>query len=45
MLDIFVLVVVGVAAIGGFWRGFVQEVLSLAAWFGSLVAIRFFHTV
>ncbi len=30
--DFIVLVIVGVAAVGGFMRGFVQEVLSLAAW-------------
>jgi membrane protein required for colicin V production len=42
--DIIVLVIVGVAAIGGFARGFVQEVLSLAAWVLAIVAIRFLHT-
>lgn len=39
-----VLLVVGVAAIGGFMRGFVQEVLSLSAWVAAVVAIRLFHT-
>lgn len=42
--DIIVLVIVGVAAIGGFTRGFVQEVLSLAAWVLAIVAIYFLHT-
>ena len=42
--DISVLLIVGVAAIGGFMRGFVQEVLSLASWAVAVVAIRFLHT-
>jgi membrane protein required for colicin V production len=42
--DIIVLVIVGIAAIGGFTRGFVQEVLSLAAWALAVVAIYFLHT-
>ncbi|MXP42789.1 CvpA family protein [Altererythrobacter soli] len=42
--DIIVLVIVGVAAVGGFARGFVQEVLSLAAWVLAIAAIRFLHT-
>ena len=42
--DIAVLLIVGVAAVGGFLRGFVQEVLSLAAWLLAIVAIRLFHT-
>lgn len=42
--DIIVAVVVGVAAIGGFSRGFVQEVLSLASWVVAIVAIYFLHT-
>jgi membrane protein required for colicin V production len=42
--DIVALVVVGVAAIGGFMRGFVQEVLSLAAWIVAIIAIRYLHT-
>lgn len=41
--DIIVLVVIGSSAVGGFLRGFVQEVLSLAAWFAAIVVIRFFH--
>ena len=42
--DIIVLLIVGVAAIGGFMRGFVQEVLSLAAWILSVLAIRYLHS-
>jgi membrane protein required for colicin V production len=43
-LDIIVLVVVGIAAISGFMRGFVQEVLSLAALVVAVAAIRYLHT-
>jgi len=42
--DIIVLLIVGVAAVGGFLRGFVQEVLSLASWALAVFAIRFLHT-
>ncbi len=42
--DIIVLIIVGVSAIGGFLRGFVQEVLSLAAWIFALLAIHYMHT-
>jgi membrane protein required for colicin V production len=42
--DIIVLVIVGVAAIGGFTRGFLQEVLSLLAWVLAIFAIRYLHT-
>lgn len=42
--DIIVLAVVGVAAIGGFARGIVQEVLSLASWVLALFAIHYLHT-
>ena len=42
--DIIVLLIVGVGAIGGFLRGFVQEVLSLAAWVLAVLAIRYLHT-
>ena len=42
--DIIVLLVVAAAAIGGFMRGFVQEVLSLAAWILAIFAIRYLHT-
>lgn len=42
--DIIVLIIVGVAAVGGFLRGFVQEVLSLAAWVLTIFAINALHT-
>lgn len=42
--DFIVLVIVGVAAVGGFLRGFVQEILSLAAWVLAMFAIRYLHT-
>jgi membrane protein required for colicin V production len=42
--DIIVLLIVAVAAVGGFMRGFVQEVLSLASWVLAVLAIRFLHT-
>lgn len=42
--DIIVLLIVAVGAIGGFMRGFVQEVLSLAAWVLAILAIRYLHT-
>jgi membrane protein required for colicin V production len=42
--DIIVLLIVGVAAIGGFMRGFVQETLSLLGWGLAIFAIRYLHT-
>jgi len=42
--DIIVFAIVAVGAIGGFMRGFVQEVLSLAAWILAVLAIRYMHT-
>ncbi|MEB3414939.1 CvpA family protein [Alteriqipengyuania sp. WL0013] len=42
--DIIVILIVGVAAIGGFMRGFVQEILSLLSWVLAIFAIRFLHT-
>lgn len=42
--DIAVLLIVGLGAMAGFVRGFVQEVLALAAWVFALFAIRFLHT-
>jgi membrane protein required for colicin V production len=42
--DIAVLVLVGFGAITGFLRGFVQEILALAAWAVALVAIHYAHT-
>ncbi|WP_114226496.1 MULTISPECIES: CvpA family protein [Sphingomonas] len=42
-LDVFVLILLGGGALVGFVRGFVHEVLSLAAWLGAVVAIKLFH--
>jgi len=42
--DIAVLLLVGMGAITGFLRGFVQEVLALLAWVFAVVAIRAMHT-
>ncbi len=42
-LDIIILIIVGVAAIGGFMRGLVQEVLSLASWIMAALALHFLH--
>lgn len=42
-LDLIVLVVVAVAAIGGFIRGLVQEVLSLAAWVLAAFSVYYLH--
>jgi membrane protein required for colicin V production len=41
--DIIVLFIVGVAAIGGFIRGLVQEVLSLAAWILAAFSVYYLH--
>lgn len=41
--DIGLLILVAMGAITGFLRGFVQEVLALAAWFVGLLAIRYVH--
>jgi membrane protein required for colicin V production len=42
--DIAVLLIVGLGAVTGFMRGFVQELMALAAWVFALFAIRFLHT-
>jgi membrane protein required for colicin V production len=42
-LDITIAIIVGVAAIGGFMRGLVQEVLSLASWIMAALALHFLH--
>ena len=42
--DIAVLVLVGLGALTGLMRGFVQEVFALAAWVGALFAIHYGHT-
>ena len=41
--DIIVLIIVGVAGVGGFLRGLVQEVLSLASWVLAAFAIYYLH--
>ncbi|MBU2588231.1 membrane protein required for colicin V production [Porphyrobacter sp. MBR-155] len=43
--DIIILIIIGVAAVGGFMRGLVQEVLSLASWIMAAVALHFMHPV
>ena len=42
--DIAVLIMLGLGAITGFMRGFVQVVFALAAWVLALVAIKNLHT-
>lgn len=42
--DIAVLVLVGLGAITGFMRGFVQEILALSAWVIALFTIHNLHT-
>lgn len=42
--DFIVLFIIGIAAVGGFMRGFLQEMLSLAAWLLAAFAIRYLHT-
>jgi len=42
-LDIFVILVVGGAALVGFVRGFAHEVLALVAWVVAIVALKLFH--
>ena len=42
-LDFLILIIVGVAAVGGFMRGLVQEVLSLASWVMAAFALHFMH--
>ncbi len=41
--DYVVFLVVGLAAIAGFFRGFVEEVLALAAWCLALLAVHYGH--
>ena len=41
--DIVVLLIAAIAAVGGFMRGFVQEVLSLLAWILAVLAIHYLH--
>lgn len=42
--DLIVLIIVGIAAVGGFLRGLVLEVLSIVAWALAMLAIRYLHT-
>jgi membrane protein required for colicin V production len=42
-LDIITLLLVGGGLVFGFMRGFVFEVLSLAAWVAGILALRFLH--
>ncbi|MHA6317473.1 CvpA family protein [Altererythrobacter sp. CAU 1778] len=42
--DFIVLTIVAITAVGGFLRGFVQEILSLAAWVLTILAIYSLHT-
>ena len=41
--DYVVLLLVGLGAVSGFFRGFVEEVLSLASWCLALLAVHYFH--
>ena len=41
--DYVVLIIIGVGAVGGFFRGLVAEMLALAAWGLALLAIHWFH--
>lgn len=43
LLDILIGIIAIVAAIGGFMRGLVQEVLSLATWIMAAFALHFLH--
>ena len=43
-LDIFVILLLGGAALIGFVRGFTHEVLSLLAWIAGIAALKLFHT-
>lgn len=43
-LDILVLLTVGLGGVLGFSRGFVSEVVSLAAWVLGIVAVKLLHT-
>ncbi|QPQ55969.1 CvpA family protein [Allosphingosinicella flava] len=43
-LDIITLLLVGGGLVRGFLRGFVTEVLALAAWIAAIAALKLFHT-
>jgi len=42
--DIAILLFVGMGAVTGFLRGFVQEILALIAWIAAVFAIHTLHT-
>ena len=42
-LDIIVLLIIGVATLLGFMRGFVGEAMSLAAWVVAIIAVKALH--
>ena len=42
-LDIFVILLLGGAALIGFVRGFTHEILSLLAWVAGIAALKLFH--
>ncbi len=44
-LDIVMLLIVGLSALFGFWRGFVREALAVAAWIAGLVIARIYSPV
>ena len=43
-LDIFVILLLGGAALIGFVRGLTHEVLSLLAWVAGIAVLKLFHT-
>ena len=43
-LDVFVVLLLGGAALIGFVRGFTHEVLALLAWVGGIAALKLFHS-
>lgn len=43
-LDVFVILLLGGAALIGFVRGFTHEVLALLAWVAGIAALKLFHT-
>lgn len=43
-LDIITLLLVGGGLVRGFMRGFVTELLALAAWIAAIAALKLFHT-
>lgn len=41
--DYVVFLIVAVCAVGGFFRGFVEEILALVAWCAAMFAVRYGH--